>query len=61
MMWFFLLLSSPLFIIAQAKLELYSIVPHMGPMSGNTRVTVRGKGLSENSKYANPVCRFGSK
>jgi hypothetical protein len=30
-------------------------------MSGNTRVTVRGKGLSPNSKYPNPVCRFGSK
>ena len=36
-------------------------MPPMGPMSGNTRVLVRGKGLSPNSNYPNPVCRFGSK
>ena len=35
------------------------IVPDAGPMSGNTRVLVRGTNLQENSNYPVPQCRFG--
>jgi hypothetical protein len=30
-------------------------------MTGNTRVLVRGEGLSPSDRYPNPICRFGSK
>lgn len=42
------------------KIELLGIEPTAGPLSGNTRVLVRGNDFTGlESKYPNPRCKFG--
>ena len=43
-----------------SKIELLGIEPNSGPVTGNTRVLVRGNDFSSmDTKYPNPKCRFG--
>jgi len=42
------------------RVELLGIEPNSGPLSGHTRILVRGSQLSGmEAKYPNPKCKFG--
>lgn len=42
------------------KIELHGIEPNAGPLSGSTRVLVRGSDFTNKDvQYPNPKCRFG--
>lgn len=46
--------------LASSQVVITKITPHLGPTTGNTRVTVRGLGLESDSTRPHPVCRFGN-
>lgn len=47
--------------MAANKIHITSIVPNIGPTSGNTRVLVRGLHLEPREDYPTPHCKFGGK
>ena len=58
--WLLLLFTSSV-IEANERIYISSIVPNTGPLTGNTRVIVRGKNLQPNDEYPIPLCKFGRK
>lgn len=47
--------------LGKERIFIYSIVPNTGPLTGNTRVIVRGTNLEPNEEYPHPMCKFGRK
>ena len=46
--------------LAEGKVRIYGLEPNAGPLSGNTRVLVRGGPFTGmESSYPNPKCKFG--
>ena len=54
-----LLLLSCSLSFARNRIYITSIVPNTGPLTGNTRVIVRGTNLEPSDEYISPVCKFG--
>lgn len=50
-------------IVCQGRNRIFvtSIVPNNGPLTGNTRVLVRGSNLEPSDEYPIPLCKFGTK
>ena len=58
--WLVLLISASV-IEARERIYINSVVPNTGPITGNTRVIVRGTNMEPNEEYPIPLCKFGTK
>lgn len=57
--WLLMLLCIPA--MCRDTIYITSIVPNAGPITGNTRVLVRGTNLAPHEDFPTPVCKFGTK
>lgn len=58
--WLVLLISASV-IEARERIHINSVVPNTGPLTGNTRVIVRGTNMEPSEEYPTPSCKFGTK